>query len=129
MEIGEDGVDPDDAEHAGAHDDDDGGGDALADTAGGGDAGVHQRGYAVGKAHDPQTIHARVDDRRLVGEQTQELTAEQQHSAAEQRTGEEGVEHTDIEALEDAVLVSRAPVTAGDAGAGGDRNDRSGKAV
>ena len=35
MEIGEDGVDPDDAEHAGAHDDDDGGGDALADTAGG----------------------------------------------------------------------------------------------
>ena len=119
MEIGEDGVDQDEPQNKKKNDDDDGGGDALADTAGGGDAGVHQRGYAVGKAHDPQTIHARVDDRRLVGEQPQELPAEQQHSAAEQRAGEESVEQADIEALEDAVLVSRAPVPAGEAGAGG----------
>ena len=37
-------------------------GRAFADAPGGGDAGVHQRGHHIGKAHDPQALHARVDE-------------------------------------------------------------------
>ena len=58
MEVGEDGVDPDDPEHAGAEDDDDSRHYRLAQAAGGGDGAVHEGRDAVGKAHDAHTLHA-----------------------------------------------------------------------
>ena len=119
MEVGEHRVDPHHAEHAGAHDDHDGGDDALADAAGGGDAVVHQRGYGVGESHDPQTVHAGVDDGGLVGEQGQELPSEQQHHRAKNGAGEDTVQHADVIALKDTLLMARAPVAADEAGAGG----------
>ena len=119
VEIGEDGVYPDDPKHAGAQDHDDGGHHAAADAAGGGDAGVHPRGHHEGEAHDPQTLHARVDDLRLVGEDGQELPSEQQQQAARHAAHDGGIEHADAVALQNAVVVARAPVAAAEGGAGG----------
>ena len=85
MEVGKDGVHPDDAEDAGTQDDDDGGHDGLAQAAGGGDGAVHKGRDAVGQTHDAHTLHASVDDGRLGGEEGQELAAEHEQAAAQQQ--------------------------------------------
>ena len=82
MEIGKHRVDLRHAEHARAENDDHRRHDAVPDTARGGDAAVHQRADAVGKAHDAQALHARVDDLRLVGEDREELPPEEQEQHA-----------------------------------------------
>ena len=119
VEVGKDGVDPDDPEHAGAQNDHNGGGHAAAQSAGGGDAGVHQGADPVGEGHDPQAVHAGVDDLGLVGKQAQELPAEDSQQHADQHAHNGGVQHTDVVALKDTLLPPRAPVAADKAGAGG----------
>ena len=118
MEIGKHRVDPRHAEHARAENDDHRRHDAAPDTARGGDAAVHQRADAVGKAHDAQALHARVDDLRLVGEDREELPPEEQEQHARASADKKRIEHADPVALFHAVDLARAPVAADEAGAG-----------
>ena len=73
VEISEDGVDPRDAEEAGAGDNDERGNNRFAETAGGGDGAVHKSGDAVGECHDGETFHAGVNDCRVGREQGEKL--------------------------------------------------------
>ena len=91
MEVGEDGVDPDDPEHAGAEDDDDSRHYCLAQAAGGRDGAVHEGRDAVGKAHDAHTLHAGVDDGALGGEEGEELPPEDEQRTAQHEADAEGV--------------------------------------
>ena len=118
MEIGKHRVDPRHAEHARAENDDHRRHDAAPDTARGGDTAVHQRADAVGKAHDAQALHARVDDLRLVGEDREELPPEEQEQHARASADKKRIEHADPVALFHAVDLARAPVAADEAGAG-----------
>ena len=58
MEVGKDGVNPDNTENAGAHDHDDGGNDGLAQASGGGNGAVHESGYHTAAVPAPgKSIH------------------------------------------------------------------------
>ena len=118
MKVGKDGVHPDDAEDAGAQDDDDGGHDGLAQAAGGGDGAIHKGRDAVGQTHDAHTLHAGVDDGRLGGEEGQELAAEHEQAAAQQQAHTKGIAQRDEVALLHAVGLACAVVLAHEAGTG-----------
>ena len=116
VEVGEDGVDPDDPEHAGAEDDDDGGDHRLAKAAGGGDGAVHKGRDAVGKAHDAHTLHTGVDDGALSGEEGKEFPPEEEEGTAQHEADAEGVDEADEVALLHPVGLARAVVLAHEAG-------------
>ena len=118
MEVGEDGVDPDDPEHAGAEDDDDSRHYRLTQAAGGRDGAVHEGRDAVGKAHDAHTLHAGVDDGALGGEEGEELPPEDEQRTAQHEADAEGVGEGNEVALLHAVRLARAVVLTHEAGAG-----------
>ena len=77
-EIGENRIDPDDPEHAGAHNHNHRGRNALADAPGSRDGAVHKGTDAIAPAHDLESLHACVNDRGLIGKQGKELSTEDQ---------------------------------------------------
>ena len=112
MEVGKDGVDPDDTEHAGAHHNNDGRYDRLAQSAGRGNGAVHKGGDAVGKAHHAHTLHACVDDGALGGEQGKEAAPEEEQAPAQNQADTKGVSQTDEEAFFHAVRLAGTVVLA-----------------
>ena len=112
MEMGKDGIDPDDTEHAGAHHHDDGRYDRLAQSAGRGNGAVHKGGDAVGKAHHAHTLHACVDDGALGGEQGKEAAPEEEQASAQDQADTKGVSQTDEEAFFHAVRLAGTVVLA-----------------
>ena len=116
--MGEDGVHPDHPKDAGAQHHDDGGDDGLAQPPGGGDGAIHERGDAVGEAHDLNALHARVDDGGLGGEEGEEIPPEEEQAAAQHQTDAEGVGQRDEVALLHPVGLACTVVLAHNAGAG-----------
>ncbi len=119
MEIGEYGIDPRHAEDTGSHDHNDRGDQALADAAARRDGAVHEGADGVGKAHDPRALKPRFDDCLLVGEQGEELSAEEVEGTAEQRACHEGICDADEVAFQHAIPLAGAKVLPHEGGAGG----------
>ena len=118
VEISEDRVDPDHAEHARAEEDEDHRHKALADAARGGGGVVHQRGEGEDKAHDPDALKARVDNGGLGGEEGEELPPEKQEEHPEKARDEGGVSEREKIALAHALCLTRAEVLPDEARAG-----------
>ena len=118
-EVGEHGVDPDHAENAGTHDDDEGGPQALANAAGSGDGGIHKGGYAVGKTHDGKTEKSRLDHGVVGGKQGQEGPAEYHEKSPQDGACRKGIGEADEIAFQDALPLTRSVVLTHEAGAGG----------
>ena len=65
FKVGEDGINPDHTEDAGAHNYDKGGNNGLAKSTGGGDGTIHKGGECIGYAHNFKAVHAKLDYRRI----------------------------------------------------------------
>ena len=119
VEMREDRIHPDHAEHARAHDHDDSWHKAAANAAAGGDGTVHEGADAVGKAHDPHPLHACGDDVRIIREDIQKRLAAEQKRHAQHRRDHERIAEADVIAFHHPVLFPRAPVLTHEGRAGG----------
>ena len=77
VEIREHRVHPNDTEHAGTKDHDDGRHHALAQATGTCNGAVHKGAESVGETHHPKANHAGIHDRFIRGEECQETLAEE----------------------------------------------------
>lgn len=65
FKVGEDGINPDHTEDAGAHNYDKGGNNGLAKSTGGGDGTIHKGRECIGYTHNFKAVHAKFDYRRI----------------------------------------------------------------
>ena len=119
VEMGEDGIYPYDAEHAGAEDHDDRGDKAASQAAAGGDGAVHKGADGIGEAHDPHSVDAGGHHIRVIGKDIEERLRAQPEGRAEHGGDEEGIAQADVVALEHPILLARAPVLPHKGGAAG----------
>ena len=69
-------IGPDDTEYTGSQNDDDGRWDTFSDATGSGDTAIHKTAEGIAEAHDPDPLHAGIDDCRFCGKQWQKLRTE-----------------------------------------------------
>ena len=119
MEVGKDGVNPDNTENAGAHDHNDGGNDGLAQASGGGNGAVHESGYAVGKRHHRQTLQPGVHYGRITGKEPQELIAEHIQSHTQHQSYQKRVGQGDKIAVQDPLFFLCTKILGHEAGTAG----------
>ena len=119
MEVGKDGVNPDNTENAGAHDHNNGGNDGLAQASGGGNGAVHESRYAVGKRHHRQTLQPGVHYGRITGKEPQELIAEHIQPYAQHQPHEKGVGQGNKIAVQDPLFFLCTKILGHEAGTAG----------
>ena len=62
-------IEPDDTEYTGSQNDDDGRWDTFSDATGSGDTAIHKTAEGIAEAHDPDPLHAGIDDCCVSGKQ------------------------------------------------------------
>ena len=93
--MGENRIDPDDAENAGTHNDDHRGRNALPKPSGGGNGAVHKSTDRIAHAHNTDPLHPGVDDGTLACKDGKELPAKAQKQRSHNGGGDKGVGKAD----------------------------------
>ena len=92
-------INPDDAEHAGAHDHNNSGDGGPAQSSGGRDGAVHKGGNSVGQGHDGETLDARLYHGAVAGKDGEEGIPEKIQAHSQNQPQEEGISQADQIAL------------------------------
>ena len=88
-------IEPDDTEYTGSQNDDEGRWDTFSDATGSGDTAIHKTAEGIAEAHDPDPLHAGIDDCRVSGKQWKKLMTKNKQQHTQKDTGKERVKKAD----------------------------------
>lgn len=117
--MGKNGVNPKDAEGAGAEDDKNSGNKGFSKSASRSNGIVHKGGNTVAERHDGNAPDSGIDHGSIIGEDREEGIAQQIQSAAQKQSGKKGIEQTDQIGFHNPIFFLRTVVLRKEACTGG----------